>query len=72
MEWRSVEDHPPPNESILVYGKCGMPHVTKYDYDMHCHTECCYDNGFHASGYDIEFTHWMPLPEPPIEGGKIE
>lgn len=66
-EWINVKDQESPKESILVWGKCGMPHVTYYDYDEHCHTEHCYENGIHFPGSAIEFTHWMPLPKAPHE-----
>lgn len=66
-EWIRVEDQEPPKKPILVFGKCGMPHVAIYDYDEHCHTECCYEGRYHAPGSRIEFTHWKPLPEPPRE-----
>ena len=67
MEWIKIEDKEPPKESILVWGKCGMPHVSVYDYSEHCHTECCYSSGGHFTGEGIDFTHWMPLPEKPKE-----
>ena len=67
MEWIKVKDQFPPRETILVWGKCGMPHVAIYKYDAYCHTEHCYEGGFHAGGSDIAFTHWMPLPKPPEE-----
>lgn len=64
-KWISVKDRSPPNESIIVFGTCRMPHVSIFDYEEHCHTECCYENGRHFTGESIEFTHWMPLPKPP-------
>ena len=66
MEWINVKDCPPPEKAILVYGKCGMPHIAIFDYGNHCHTEHCYiENGHHFPGSPIEFTHWIPLPEKP-------
>lgn len=66
VEWISVKDKAPdPKQKILVFGKCGMMHVPIYSYDDWSHTEHCDDNGWHCSGDSIEFTHWMPLPEPP-------
>lgn len=66
MEWISVKDRLPPKTPIMVLGDCGMPHVAQYDYDIHCHTENCDENGGHGTGEEILFSYWMPLPNPPI------
>lgn len=76
MDWISIKDQKPPQEAILVFAICGMPHVAIFDYETYCHTECCYSppddteilcsvSLYHASGESIDFTHWMPLPKPP-------
>lgn len=54
-EWISVEERLPEKEGrYLVYGVIGgQPLVCGAHYDKH--------NGFG----DDDFTHWMPLPEPP-------
>lgn len=62
MKWLHVKENAAPKETILVLGKCGMPHVGIYDYGRHCHTECCYGNGSHFIGDNIEFDYWMPIP----------
>ena len=54
-EWISAEERLPEKEGrYLVYGSIGgMPLVCGAHYDKY--------NGFG----DDDFTHWMPLPEPP-------
>jgi hypothetical protein len=68
MEWikrKEVGDEPNPNlEKILVFGKCGSPHVAYYDYGSWNHTECCHGD-HHTPGDEIDFEYWMPVPTPP-------
>lgn len=54
-EWISVEERLPEKSGrYLVYGSfAGMPLICGAHYDKY--------NGFG----DDDFTHWMPLPEPP-------
>lgn len=70
MEWISVNDRLPKKhyQRILVYSYTGNIHVVNYFEDSgNSGTlwEC--DDGF--EGEDISFTHWMPLPQPPIKIG---
>ena len=49
-------------EYILVLGSvCQRPHVAYHKYDEWTHTECCYKNGGHFEGEQIEFEKWMPI-----------
>lgn len=66
IHWRSCEDFPPPERDLLVWSKCGMPHIAMWRYETHVHTECCYRDGEHFAGDDIEFTHWSELPVRPL------
>jgi hypothetical protein len=57
MEWISVEDRLPENERVLVY-------IPQRDFLI---ADCV--NGVwweDQLGYVTGITHWMPLPEPPI------
>lgn len=63
--WIRCEDQPAPPRDILVWGKCGIPHVGVWDYGDHCHTECCHGT-YHSGGCPIEFTHWSELPVRPL------
>ena len=69
MEWidrKEVGNEPNPSlKKIMVWGKCGCPHIAFYDYDNWCHTECCYDSGGHCTGETIEFDFWTPIPNQP-------
>ena len=61
--WISVKEKFPPEEKdgisikVIVLSTMNNPHFSKYDYNM----------GGWISLYDIEFTHWMYLPELPKE-----
>jgi len=65
MKWISFKEKKPPEETILVWGDCGIPHVGLWECGAHRHTECCYKNGSHFTGETIAFSHWMPLPKQP-------
>ena len=62
--WISVKDKLPPEEKdglsikVLVVSTKGKIDFSRYDYDV---------GGWISSVLDIEFTHWMPLPEIPKE-----
>ena len=62
--WISVKDKLPPEEKdglsikVLVVSTKNKIDFSRYDYDV---------GGWISSELDIEFTHWMPLPEPPKE-----
>lgn len=58
-KWISVKDEMPEfNEDILVYYKCGDYGVSFRTEDWFCAND---DKDFN------DVTHWMKLPEPPIE-----
>lgn len=58
MEWISVEDKYPEDDTyVLVYGP-KYPDMAVVYYDG-----CCYNVGNDETGIDI--THWMPLPNEP-------
>lgn len=62
--WISVKDRLPDrgkHKRILVFSLTGNFHVVSPEYNEWCLWET--DTGFTGEG--IEFTHWMPLPEPP-------
>ena len=69
MGWISVKDRlPKPSEGrILAYCKIAekifSQNVLMWNGDFWCIDE----TGFGFEGIDLEFTHWMPLPEPPKE-----
>ena len=69
MEWierKEVCNEPNPKlEKILVWGKCGCPHVAFYGYGTWNHTECCYEDGGHFTGESIDFDFWQPIPNQP-------
>lgn len=76
MEWierKEVGDEPNPElGKILVWGKCGYPHVAYYVYGSWNHTDACsYDHknkdydGSHHTGSNIEFDFWIPVPNQP-------
>ncbi len=50
---------------ILVWGKCGKPHIAYNDYDDWNHTEACIDNDGHFSGDAIDFDFWQKIPNGP-------
>ena len=58
----SVNERLPPEEKdglsikVLVVSTKGKIDFSRYDYDV---------GGWISSVLDIEFTHWMPVPEPP-------
>lgn len=60
--WVSVDEKLPPVEEdglsikVLVASSKGNIHLSRYDYKM---------GGWISPVLDIEFTHWMFLPEPP-------
>lgn len=60
--WISVNERLPHEEKdglsikVLVVSTKGGIHISRYDYDM---------KGWISPVLDIEFTHWMFLPEPP-------
>ena len=60
--WISVNERLPPEEKdglsikVLVVSNKNKIAFSRYDYDV---------GGWISSVLDIEFTHWMPLPEPP-------
>lgn len=60
--WASVKDRPPEEDGLYnVYCKDGsMVHAWFEDKWFIDHCEC-------GDGY---VTHWMPLPEPPLEGAS--
>ena len=60
-EWKPVSDPPKKAGRYIVYGIVGgMPLICGAHYDKY--------NGFG----DDDFTHWMPLPEPPVMKGGAE
>jgi hypothetical protein len=65
ITWINCKDVPAPPRDLLVWGKCGMPHIAYWTYNSHSHTECCFEDNEHYSGDTIEFTHWAELPEAP-------
>ena len=60
--WISVNERLPPEEKdglsikVLVVSNKNKITFSRYDYDV---------GGWISSVLDIEFTHWMSLPEPP-------
>lgn len=64
MKWIKVSEDPPSKElgKILVYSITKNIHTVYWDYDDWNLQET--DSG--ACGDSVVFTHWMPLPEPPI------
>ena len=60
--WISVNERLPPEEKdglsikVLVVSTKGKIDFSRYDYDV---------GGWISPVLDIEFTHWMPVPEPP-------
>ncbi len=69
MEWISVKDDPPETSlgRILAYSVNKNMHTLHRDYDEWVLSECEYEGGGEFCGESVEFTHWMPLPEPPKE-----
>ena len=63
-QWISVNERLPPEEKdglsikVLVVSTKGKIDFSRYDYNM---------KGWISPVLDIEFTHWMPLPELPKE-----
>ena len=63
-QWISVNEKLPPIEKdnlsikVLVVSTKGKIDFSRYDYDM---------EGWISPVLDIEFTHWMPLPNLPKE-----
>ena len=58
--WRPIETAPRTGVSLLLY----QPWRSGYDTRLIGH----YANGWviqHGELWDVEPTHWMPLPEPP-------
>ena len=64
LHWISVNEKLPPIEKdnlsikVLVVSTKGKIDFSRYDYDM---------EGWISPVLDIEFTHWMPLPNLPKE-----
>ena len=60
--WISVNERLPPKEKdglsikVLVISNKNKITFSRYDYDV---------GGWISPVLDIEFTHWMPVPEPP-------
>ena len=60
-QWISVNERLPPEEKdglsikVLVVSTKGKIDFSRYDYDM---------EGWISPSLDIEFTHWMHIPEP--------
>lgn len=60
--WISVNEKLPPvgegglSIKVIVVSTKGKIDFSRYDYDM---------EGWISPSLDIEFTHWMPIPEPP-------
>lgn len=67
-EWISVNEKKPRAEygegdTVLTVNELGVMHLLYWDGSNWCEpTGECYDSQF-------KVTHWMPLPEPPKEGG---
>ena len=61
LQWISVNEKLPPIENdnlsikVIVVSTKGKIDFSRYDYDM---------EGWISPSLDIEFTHWMHIPEP--------
>lgn len=68
--WQSAETAPKDGTVILVWdhrmlqGK-GMPRIAVWgkNLNLDCYGWLCVD-----TAWEIEFSHWMPLPPPPYGG----
>ena len=78
MEWIKVEDRLPEDmQEVLVFGNTEVNNEkTTYLAIFHKNVQCKDINGkVHVEsqfweiqyGYDMDVTHWMPLPQPPKE-----
>lgn len=54
MDWISVDDRLPEKGTYLIINKWGGMMVWQYD------------DGWKKYGYGQEITHYMPLPQPPV------
>lgn len=82
-KWISVKDRLPENQNPVVVfvpphvdndkgtflGYVGMAYFTRLGEEFWCGTD---GNLYGAIGMIYPPTHWMPLPEPPKEGGNDE
>ena len=72
MEWikRSEQEPDPSLDYILVWGRCGKPHIAFYSRKNWCHTEKCYEyEEPHFIGNSIDFEYWAYAPKGPVENG---
>ena len=67
QEWVSVEDRLPEHEKEVLFYSYG-----DYFAGFYCHCEKEWYFGSEKNPHEYSrtpITHWMPLPEPPKEGG---
>jgi hypothetical protein len=77
-EWKTIETAPKMNIVLLFavtdIGKDGSAKNWKMATGWwHTGAECwVWDDGNQVRKYDIQPTHWQPLPAPPVEQAKTE
>ena len=65
MKWQPLETAPKDGTEILVYTKCGSFYVVSYDDVFSAPWRVRNDEGISEAAP----THWMPLPDAPINKG---
>jgi len=68
-KWISVEDSLPIlHESVLIFKPSGFPPEDKvYVGWLSENNKWCEEDGPDGISFPNEVTHWMPLPEPPVQ-----
>lgn len=62
MEWIKLEDKKPPNGwMIIAYKYFADPNILCSDFGLYI------DGEFTSASIKRDVTHWMPLPQPPME-----
>lgn len=64
-EWISVRDELP-DVIIDSKGHCNVV-LVKWAIKIECGSQYQTSNTAYVNKYPEKFTHWMPLPEPPVE-----
>jgi hypothetical protein len=79
QQWRPIESAPKDFTSVfdgwngdrVCEIQWARPEYAPKDYYAWCYSE--YENGYGWVNHEAKgLTHWMPLPQPPIEKGRLD